>query len=114
MVSIVTDTTAAMPASELERLGVEALPLNLEMAGMSVPEDKLDADSFNLALEHGPSEAAPKSSQPAPGVIEKLFSKVAANDDELLGVFMSSLISAVDFFSSFIFSSRSFSDSLRS
>lgn len=87
MIHLVTDTTAYLPASFLERWQIYTVPLKVTMGDQSFDEDKVSLDTFYKHLSQ--VETAPSTSQPAPGDFMRLYQHLLNNGDEILSIHIS-------------------------
>jgi len=92
MIRIVTDSVASIPRALAEKLGIEVITLYLNRDGVEYADAEMDVDAFYQDI-YDMVDDIPKSSQPSQGMIEDLFESIAAAGDQLLGIFMSSLMS---------------------
>lgn len=89
MIRIVTDSTASIPHDVAEENGIEVLSMYLNHDGVEYEDATMDVDSFYERI-YDMVDDIPTSSQPSQGAFEGLFDSIAAEGDELLGIFMSS------------------------
>lgn len=90
MVKIITDSAADFEPRELERLGVECVPLSVELGGAVYRENEnLSKKMFYELLKK--NGVTPKTSQPGVGELEEVFRR--ARGDEIVAVVLSSRLS---------------------
>ena len=92
MVQILTDSSTDFQLQELEEKGILCVPLHVIFGDKEYKENiNITKDEFYKMLEA--SEVSPKTSQPAPNDFLKVYEKVKAAGDELVGIFLSSQLS---------------------
>ncbi len=91
-VAIVTDSTADLPPSLRDQHHVTVVPLNVHF-GDDVYRDQVDitTDAFMERLQRSP--ALPTTSQPASGLFEETFRRLAADHDAIVAVLISGKLS---------------------
>ena len=92
VVKIVTDSTADIPKSMAEELGIEVVPLKVRFG----EEEFLDGvdltpDEFYRRLTS--SAALPVTSQPSVGEFAETYRRVAEGSDGIVSIHVSSLVS---------------------
>lgn len=92
-VRVVTDSTADLPPSVVEALGITVVPLHIHF-GEETFEDgvSISADEFYRRLTTG--SILPKTSAPAAGTFTDVYERLAAESDEIVSVHISSKLSA--------------------
>src|SRR6478752_10877225 len=93
-IAFVTDSTAGLPADQVQKYGVEVVPLQV-IFGTEVFRDGIDLTQDEFFERLKAAKTLPKTSQPTTGDIEAAYSKVI-NDpdvDSIIGVHLSSLLS---------------------
>ena len=92
MVRIITDSAADFEPFELEKLNISCVPLKVMLAGEEYEENiNLGKDQFfELLASTGDT---PKTSQPAPEHLMKLFAEAKAAGDEAVYISLSSALS---------------------
>lgn len=90
--AIVTDTTAYVPDDILAELGIETIPLLVTIDGQEFKEEAdITTEAFyDLVRGKGP---LPKTSQPAIGDFEALYSRLSKDYDAVISIHLSSGIS---------------------
>jgi len=92
MVRIITDSAADFEPFELEKLNISCTPLSVALDGKEYVENvNLSKDQFFALLES--TQDTPKSSQPSPELLMKLFAEAKAAGDEAIFLSLSSAIS---------------------
>jgi DegV family protein with EDD domain len=91
-VKIVTDSTADLPSSTCERLGITVVPLNVHF-GEAVYRDQVDLDSDQFFSLLARSAELPKTSQPAPGRFEEAYRQLGADGSQIVSIHLSSKLS---------------------
>jgi DegV family protein with EDD domain len=93
-VSIVTDSSADLPADEVERLGVEVVPLSIRFGADEYTDGvDLSVEQFYAKLASSPD--LPETAAPAPGAFEAAFRRrAAAGADAVVCINLSSGLSA--------------------
>ena len=93
-VRIVTDSSADLPAAEMEELGVEVVPLSIRF-GTEEYTDGVDLSVEQFYEKLVTSEELPETSAPAPGAFEAAFRRQAeAGADAVVCINLSSGLSA--------------------
>lgn len=92
MVKIVTDTLSDMPPEVAQELGITVVPLYVHF-GAEAYRDRIDLSTEEFYQKLVESPTLPTTSAPAPGIFAELFDKLAAETDEILGIFTSSKFS---------------------
>lgn len=87
MIHLVTDTTAYLPATILDRWSIKMVPLKVNIENDAVDEDKVAPEVFFRRLAR--VETAPSTSQPAPGEFMVLYEELTHNGDEVLSIHIS-------------------------
>lgn len=92
MVRIITDSAADFELEELERLQVACTPLSVNIGGREYTENlDLTKNQFYEVLEE--THEFPKTSQPAPHLLQELFEDAVAHGDEAIFISLSSGLS---------------------
>jgi len=91
-VRIVTDSTADIPKSMAQRLGIEIVPLKVHFKDKQFI-DGVDIDSPTFFKMMRESKDIPTTSQVNPEEFEPIFRSIRDKDDEVLGIFISSKMS---------------------
>ena len=89
MIRIVTDSTASIPQEVAKLNDIEVVTLYLNRDGVEYEDATMDVDAFYSDI-HDMVDDIPTSSQPSQGLLEGVFERIALDDDDLLGIFMSS------------------------
>ena len=91
-VAIVTDSTADLPPLLRDQFNVTVVPLNVHF-GDEVYRDQIDitADAFMERLQRSP--VLPTTSQPASGLFQETFLRLALDHDAVVAVLISSKLS---------------------
>jgi DegV family protein with EDD domain len=91
-IAVVTDSTSDLPPDLATRHGITVVPLNVHF-GETVFRDGVDltSDDFLGLLAKAPE--LPTTSQPAAGVFEAAFRRLAADHDAIVAVLISSKLS---------------------
>ncbi|HEY78138.1 MAG TPA: DegV family protein [Dehalococcoidia bacterium] len=91
-VKIVTDSTADLPASVIEELGINVVPLYVRF-GEKIYRDQVDIshDEFYQKLQHGPVH--PNTTQPTPQDFTEVYQRLAGEADGIVSVHISSKLS---------------------
>ena len=93
-VRIVTDSAADLPADEVERLGLEVVPLSIRF-GADEYTDGVDLSVSQFYDKLASSSDLPETSAPAPGLFEAAFRRQAeAGADAVVCINLSSGLSA--------------------
>ncbi|MFP3899513.1 MAG: DegV family protein [Acidimicrobiia bacterium] len=93
-VRIVTDSSADLPADEIEKLGVQVVPLSIRF-GTEEYTDGVDLSVEQFYEKLVTSEELPETSAPAPGAFEAAFRRQAeAGADAVVCINLSSGLSA--------------------
>ena len=91
-IAVVTDSAAYIPEQALGDLDIPVIPLWLLWEGERL-RDGVDIDPPTFYQRLRQSKAFPTTSQPSPGEFIGFFREVAAEADEIVGVFASSRMS---------------------
>ena len=92
MVRIITDSAADFAPVELEKWNIACTPLSVALGGQEyVENENLCKDQFYALLES--TGDTPKSSQPSPDRLMKLFAEAKAAGDEAIFISLSSALS---------------------
>lgn len=91
-VQIVTDSTADLPRGVCEQLGIVVVPLNVRF-GDAVYRDGVDLDSHQFFELLAEAPDLPKTSQPASGLFEETYSRLAADGSAIVSIHLSSKLS---------------------
>lgn len=91
-IAIVTDSTAALPASAINGYSIFVIPLQL-IWGDTIYRDGVDIkpEEFYEKLAH--SEIVPTTSQPSPAAFHELYSRLLNEGHEILSIHISSKLS---------------------
>jgi DegV family protein with EDD domain len=92
MVSIVTDSTADIPAPLLAGSGITVVPLNVHF-GDEVFRDRLDLDDAAFFKRLKSSPTLPTTSQPSVGAFEEAYRPLLASGHEIISVHLSGKLS---------------------
>ncbi len=91
MVRIITDSAADFEPCELEKFGIDCVPMQVTFGDTRYKENvNLDKNQFYKLLEGG---VFPKTSQPTPFDFEEIFETYAKKGDECVVVTISSALS---------------------
>ena len=92
MVRIITDSAADFEPFELEKLNISCIPLSVALGGQEyVENENLSKDQFFALLAS--TGDTPKSSQPSPERLMRLFADAKAAGEEALYITLSSALS---------------------
>lgn len=91
-VAIVTDSAADVPAEEMERLGINVVPVRLNF-GEEEFLDKLGITPQEFYQRLADSPIAPKTSQPPPGDFRRQFDLLTSHGLEVVALQISSQVS---------------------
>jgi DegV family protein with EDD domain len=91
-VAIVTDSTSDLPADLVVRHGITVVPLNVHFDD-EVFRDGVDLTTDDFLARLARSPTLPTTSQPAAGVFEAAFRRLAADHDAIVAVVISSKLS---------------------
>jgi DegV family protein with EDD domain len=92
MIRIVTDSVSSIPHELAEQLDIQVVTLFVNRDGAEYEDATMDLDAFYADI-YDMIDDIPTSSQPSQAEFESVFEKIAADGDELLGIFMSSKMS---------------------
>ncbi|MFZ5898019.1 MAG: DegV family protein [Bacillota bacterium] len=87
-IKIVTDSTAYIPSSIREELGISSVSLSVNFGTQTYREEDLDYASFYEKMAQ--SREIPTSSQPAPEEMYRTFERHVTAGDAVAGIFISS------------------------
>lgn len=91
-VAIVTDSAADLPGEEMDRLGINVVPVRLNF-GDEEFLDKLSITPTDFYQRLAHSEVAPQTSQPPPGDFRRQFELLTSHGLEVLALQISSSVS---------------------
>lgn len=89
---IITDSAADMPRDELQSLGVQIAPLQINFQDGQVSAEDITPDEFYRRLETMQPDI-PTTSQPSPGFFASIYEKFGGLKDEILSIHISSGLS---------------------
>jgi DegV family protein with EDD domain len=94
MVKVITDSVSDIPEEVIKELDISIIPVLVNFGEESY-KDRVDLtiDEFYKKLEASP--VFPKTSAPSPGAFAEIYDKMAEKTGEILGIFLSSKLSAV-------------------
>jgi len=92
MVKVVTDSCSDLPSQIAQDLGIAVVPLNVSFGEESFQDGvSITADEFYDRLIKGP--ILPKTAVPGPGAFAEVYSKLAAETDEITSIHISKKLS---------------------
>ena len=92
MVRIITDSAADFEPFELEKLGIDCIPIKVLLGEQEYEENvNLSKDQFFSLLSS--TGATPKTSQPSPQILADLFAEAKTAGDEAIYITLSSALS---------------------
>lgn len=91
-VRIVTDSTADLPLSLCDSLGITVIPLNVHF-GDVVYRDQVDLSSDEFFRRLAKTEELPKTSQPAPILFEEAYRNLSADGSAVISIHLSAKLS---------------------
>ena len=92
-VKIVTDSTSDISPQIAQELGITIIPLNVHF-GTDVYRDGVDLSAAEFYRKLTASKALPTTSTISPGQFTELCDQLSEQTDEILGIFISSKMSA--------------------
>lgn len=92
MLRIVTDSVSSIPAEMRDEYGIEVVSLYVNRDGVEYEDATMDVDKFYEDI-YDMVDNIPTSSQPSQMTFTNLFESAAEKGDEVLGIFMSSVMS---------------------
>lgn len=87
-IKIVTDSTSYIPKKYIEQYDISIVSLNIILNGKSRREVEVDNSTFYKEMDEANEFA--KSSQPSPNEMYEVFENIVKNDDDIVGIFLSS------------------------
>lgn len=90
--TIVTDSTAYLPAYIMEELGIQMIPLSVTLDG-EVYEEGIDINATQFYTKVRGGEIIPKTSQPPIGKFVELFESIKETSNNVISIHLSSGIS---------------------
>lgn len=91
-IKIVTDSTADLSREQVEKYGIEVVPISVIFGEESFADGvDLSAEEFYARLTT--SEVLPKTSQPSPEAFRQVYEKIAGKDDVILSIHVSGKLS---------------------
>jgi DegV family protein with EDD domain len=91
-VRIVTDSTCDLPLPLCDELGITVVPLNVHF-GEAVYRDQFDLNTERFFKLLADSPELPKTSQPATGLFEEAYLRLAADGSSIVSIHLSSKLS---------------------
>ena len=92
MLKIITDSASDITLAQAKELNVDMISLNVTFEGKTYKEEKdISKEEFFDLLVNSPS--FPITSQPAPSELMEILEEAKKNNDEVIGIFLSSKIS---------------------
>ena len=91
-VHVVTDSTADIPHSLAEELGISVVPLTVHF-GDEVYRDGVDIEAESFLQKLISSPVLPHTSQPSPEVFSQVYSQLLANGDAVVSIHVSAKLS---------------------
>ncbi len=91
-IAIVVDSTAGIPAAQCEQHNIHVIPLILNWEGESYL-DGIDITPTQFYERLPIAKEFPSTSQPSAGEFHDFFSKLANNNESIIGIFISSRLS---------------------
>lgn len=91
-IKIITDSSADIPESLIEKYGIEIIPLTVNFEDKSYL-DKVEISSLEFYDKLSKVEKLPTTSQASPGVLVEAFKKQLEVADELIAIFISASFS---------------------
>ncbi len=92
-VKIVTDSTADIPASLAEKLGITVVPLNVIFSDDESYEDGVDLTSEQFYKKVEQSNIIPSTSQPTPYQFEEVYRSLMDEDTTIISIHLSAKLS---------------------
>lgn len=106
-VKVVTDSASDIPATIARELGITVVPCNVHF-GEKTYRDGVDLTSEEFFMELARSPTLPTTSQPAVGVFEETYRRLAKETDQIVSIHLPAKLSAT--LSSAHLAARSFPD----
>lgn len=91
-VAVITDSTAYIPKELREEKNITMVPLNV-VFGNEAYKEEIEITTEQFYEEMKSTERLPKTSQPAVGLFEEVYKKLAQDHDEIIVITLSSGIS---------------------
>ena len=92
MLKIITDSASDITLAQAKELNVDMISLNVTFEGKTYKEEKdISKEEFFDLLVSSPS--FPITSQPSPSELMEILEEAKKNNDEVIGIFLSSKIS---------------------
>ncbi|HVO43376.1 MAG TPA: DegV family protein [Aggregatilineales bacterium] len=89
---IVTDSAAEITPEEIQRWGIQVVPLLIEFPGEEIPASALAPDEFYDRLR-AMEPLIPTTAQPSVGMLVDVYRRLAAEGEEILSIHISSGLS---------------------
>ena len=89
---VVVDSTADLPESIRDELGIHMVPLNVHF-GLEIYKDQIDLDSNSFYQKLKTLPILPKTSQPSPGSFLDVYKQVATPEDLIISYHISGKVS---------------------
>jgi DegV family protein with EDD domain len=89
MVGVLTDTTASIPSSVVEQLGIELVPYSVHR-GLETLRDSFDIKPSEFAAWLATAEVLPTTANPAPGDYIAVLRRLAESGREIVALTMTS------------------------
>ena len=92
MIKVVVDSTADLPADQLERHQIAVVPINIQFGTQTYRENvDLDQSGFYRKIEE--SHILPKTSQPSPGEFVEVYRSIAKPGDQVISMHVTAKLS---------------------
>lgn len=91
-VKIVTDSTADLSASQVERYGISVAPITV-IFGTETYADGIDLDAGQFYEKLTTEKELPKTSQPSPETFRQIYDEIATGGDTILSIHISGKLS---------------------
>ena len=92
-IQIVTDSTAEIPASDIARLGINVIPVELRLDGKTW-RDGVDITTIEFLQRVEASSNLPTALPPSVGTFLNTYEKLSGQTDQILSIHMSSKLGA--------------------
>lgn len=90
--TIITDSSASLTKEEVQKYDVKVVPLTIDFAGV-IYKDFYDIEIEDFYKKLVSSDTFPKTSQPSPNDFYRLYEEAKENNEEVLVLTISSLLS---------------------
>ncbi len=89
---LATDSASSLPQEDIDRFGIEVVPIRVVEGGVSTPADEIDLQDFYRRLPG--LQPVPTTAAPSPAEFAEVFERAVERGDDVLAVLISSKLSS--------------------